>query len=93
MKSSLSVKKMSSIVVLESGRPSRSWVKYLSRSQIQIILLLKSDDFVNKKTRSFKSPNVKPGIADSPAFGIRKGLSLGFSRRRIAQQVSALFTV
>ncbi len=33
---------------------------------------------------------MKPGIADSPTEGLRIGSRLGFVRRRIAQQVSAL---
>jgi hypothetical protein len=83
---------MSSIVVLVSGRLARSRVKYLSRSQMEIIFSLKSDEFVNERSRSFKSGEMKLGIADSPALDIRKGLRLGFTRRRIAEQVSALFT-
>jgi len=34
---------------------------------------------------------VKPGIADSPSSGVRIGWRLGLVRRRIAQQVSALW--
>ena len=55
------------------------------------MLLLRFDDPVNGRSRSLRSPTVKPGMAFSPAFVMRIGLRLGFIRRVMAQQVSALF--
>jgi hypothetical protein len=57
------------------------------------MLLLRSVDSVNGRRRSLRSPTVKPGMAFSPALVMRRGSRLGFTRRRMAQQVSALFVV